>query len=84
MRHPHVRTSARIDRLEPRRLLSAATTLAEFDGTDGSSPTGGLYADAAGDLFGVAVGGTGTLWELPANASQPRRHGGAEVRQRRG
>ncbi len=81
MRRRHVRTAARIDPLERRQLLSAvpaATALAEFNGTDGSAPAGGVYADAAGDLFGVATaGGTGTaaggtLWELPAGSTALR------------
>ena len=44
------------------------TTLVGFDGGDGSSPNGGLIADAAGDLFGTTLeGGTdedGTVFEI--------------------
>ena len=47
---------------------SAATTIATFSGPDGSSPMGGLIADAAGDLFGTTksggAGGFGTVFEI--------------------
>jgi uncharacterized repeat protein (TIGR03803 family) len=38
---------------------SAPTTLAEFAGADGKWPSGGLIADAAGDLFGTTHEGGG-------------------------
>jgi probable HAF family extracellular repeat protein/uncharacterized repeat protein (TIGR03803 family) len=44
------------------------TTLASFDGTNGSEPATGLVADAAGDLFGTTLyggaNGDGTVFEL--------------------
>ncbi len=47
---------------------STATTLATFDGSNGAYPTGGLVADAAGNLFGTTLfGGTsnlGTVFEI--------------------
>ncbi len=39
-------------------------TLVNFNGTDGASPDGALIADAAGDLFGIAQGGGGTVFEV--------------------
>jgi len=46
------------------------TALANFDGTNGASPTSGLIADAAGNLYGTtSFGGSaddGTVFELPA------------------
>jgi uncharacterized repeat protein (TIGR03803 family) len=51
---------------------SPPTTLASFDGAAGSGPSGGLIADAAGDLFGVATqggaSGDGTIFELTRTA----------------
>jgi uncharacterized repeat protein (TIGR03803 family) len=48
-------------------------TLAEFNYTDGASPTGPLIADANGDLFGTTQsggpGGDGTVFELAHSAS---------------
>lgn len=52
---------------------NSVTTLAVFDGTDGSSPDGGITADANGDLFGTtSQGGSnsdGTVWELAPDTS---------------
>jgi uncharacterized repeat protein (TIGR03803 family) len=49
------------------------TTLASFDGVDGSYPLGPVTLDAAGDLFGAATAGgaagTGTIYELAAGSS---------------
>ena len=50
------------------------TTLNNFTGGDeGAVPTGGLIADAAGDLFGTTTeggsGGYGTVFEIPWTAS---------------
>lgn len=46
------------------------TTLATFNGTNGSDPWGGLYADAEGNLYGTTMkGGTdgvGTIFEIAA------------------
>ncbi len=71
--------------LERRSLLSTTvTTLATFDGTNGTVPAGELYMDAAGDLYGLVAGvpvpadgaaaatTTYGIWELPK--------GGAAVR----
>jgi T5SS/PEP-CTERM-associated repeat protein len=45
------------------------TTLVNFDQSDGQNPNGGLIADAAGDLFGMAssggANGDGTVFEIP-------------------
>jgi hypothetical protein len=46
------------------------TTLVSFDGTDGSSPNGGLILDASGSLFGTTYTGgggsdAGTVFEIP-------------------
>ena len=50
---------------------STPTTLVSFNRTDGSSPDGGLIADAAGDLFGTTAddgaNGGGTVFELVNN-----------------
>jgi uncharacterized repeat protein (TIGR03803 family) len=47
---------------------STPTTLVSFTGGDGKLPSGGLIADAAGDLFGVTRGGGsssyGTVFEI--------------------
>ena len=50
------------------------TTLVNFDGTNGGSPAyAGLFADAAGDLFGTTAGGgaqsLGTVFEIAKTAS---------------
>jgi uncharacterized repeat protein (TIGR03803 family) len=54
-------------------VYGALTTLATFDGANGSNPFSGLVADAAGDLFGTtAKGGTngqGTVFEIPKTAT---------------
>jgi hypothetical protein len=46
---------------------STPTTLASLDGTNGTSPSGGLIADAAGDLFGTMSGSgsdDGSVFEI--------------------
>jgi hypothetical protein len=45
---------------------STPITLFSFDGTDGAAPTGGIAADAAGDLFGTTATG---LFELVDNGN---------------
>ena len=51
---------------------SLPTTLVSFDGADGSSPTGSLFVDPNGNLFGTTSGGgannDGTLFEIPKTA----------------
>jgi uncharacterized repeat protein (TIGR03803 family) len=53
--------------------VATLTTLIDFDSTDGAIPSGGLTADAAGDLFGTTEnGGTagyGTVFEVPNTAN---------------
>ncbi|HEX3972733.1 MAG TPA: type I secretion C-terminal target domain-containing protein, partial [Stellaceae bacterium] len=48
--------------------LASLTTLATFDGTDGSNPEGPLFIDAQGDLFGTTQNGgaanDGTAFEI--------------------
>jgi uncharacterized repeat protein (TIGR03803 family) len=48
------------------------TTLASFNGTNGTNPTGSLIADAHGDLFGTTIfGGSnddGTVFEIAKTA----------------
>jgi uncharacterized repeat protein (TIGR03803 family) len=48
------------------------TTLASFDGADGSLPNAGVTLDASGNLYGTASGGgassDGTLFELAAGS----------------
>ena len=79
---PHVRAA---EALERRVLLSTTvTTLATFDGTNGTVPQGSVYLDAAGDLFGIVAGvpkpAEGTtpattdngLWELAKGATAVR------------
>ena len=53
----------------PTGYASAPTTLASFNGADGSFPAGSLIADANGDLFGTTSGGgafedNGTVFEI--------------------
>jgi uncharacterized repeat protein (TIGR03803 family) len=52
---------------------STPTTLVSFNGSDGFDPTGGLIADANGDLFGTTHGGgansDGTVFEIAKTAS---------------
>jgi hypothetical protein len=49
-------------------FANTPTTVASFDGSDGSSPVGGLIADASGDLFGATDGGgasdDGAIFEI--------------------
>ena len=49
------------------------TTLVNFDGTNGAGPYAGLFADAAGDLFGTTANGgaqsLGTVFEIAKTAS---------------
>ena len=48
---------------------STPLTLASFSGTNGSTPNGGLFIDAAGNLIGTTAGGganpNGTVFEIP-------------------
>ncbi len=48
---------------------STPTTLVTFNNTNGEAPDAGLYADAAGDLFGTmtsgGANGDGTVFEVP-------------------
>lgn len=48
------------------------TTLANFDGTDGSAPTAGVIMDSAGDVFGTTssggANGDGTVFEVVAGS----------------
>src|SRR5262249_10936924 len=50
------------------------TTLASFDGTNGSNPNGGLALDAAGNLFGTTTAGgasgSGTVFEVAKGSGQ--------------
>lgn len=52
--------------------MPSLKTLANFDGTAGRTPFGGVTADAEGNLFGTTLQGgadsEGTLFELPATA----------------
>jgi uncharacterized repeat protein (TIGR03803 family) len=52
---------------------STPTILASFNGSDGGDPTGGLIADANGDLFGTTDGGgkngDGTVFEIAETPS---------------
>ena len=54
---------------------STPTTLVSFNGTNGYEPTGGLIADAAGDLFGTTrFGGAydqGTVFEIAYTGGTP-------------
>jgi uncharacterized repeat protein (TIGR03803 family) len=42
----------------------ASTTLASFNGTNGSTPAAGVIMDASGNLFGTTKGGLGTVFEI--------------------
>jgi uncharacterized repeat protein (TIGR03803 family) len=57
----------------PPGFASSAVTLADFNETNGLSPTAGLTTDAAGNLFGTTSGGgtkhEGTVFEIPKTAS---------------
>jgi len=52
---------------------SAPTILANFNGTDGAYPNGGLIIDKAGDLYGTTEGGgtarEGTVFEIKSTGS---------------
>jgi uncharacterized repeat protein (TIGR03803 family) len=52
---------------------AAPTTLASFNGPNGSYPVGGLITDASGDLFGTTAGGgangDGTVFEIAKTGS---------------
>ena len=52
---------------------SSVTTLVDFNGTNGSTPSGGLIFDSAGNLYGTTSAGgagnnDGTIFQLPAGA----------------
>jgi len=52
---------------------STITTVASFDGVNGSDPFGGLVVDAAGNFFGTSLGSSqagfhSSVWELAAGA----------------
>ena len=55
-----------------RGYVRTPTTLVSFKGTDGDQPTGGLIADAKGNLFGVThyagANGHGTVFEVAKTA----------------
>ncbi|MGH7168703.1 MAG: beta strand repeat-containing protein, partial [Gemmataceae bacterium] len=44
------------------------TTLASFNGSNGSEPSGSLIMDDTGNLYGTAEGGGGTVFELAQNS----------------
>ena len=50
---------------------STPTTLVNFNGAKGATPTGSLIADAHGDLFGTTAGGgvngESTMFEISGN-----------------
>ena len=51
---------------------STITVLGSFDSTTAINPTGQIYRDASGDIFGTAQGplsGNGNIWEYNANTS---------------
>lgn len=56
-------------------ILSGATSitvLGSFDSTNGVNPTGQIYRDGSGDIFGTAEGplsGNGNIWEYNANTT---------------
>jgi len=51
---------------------STITTLVSFGGAEGSQPSGGLIADAAGNLYGTTMGvadyGNGTVFKIAADS----------------
>jgi uncharacterized repeat protein (TIGR03803 family) len=53
---------------------NAITTLVSFDDTNGASPSGGLIADAYGNLYGTTMGGgaydCGTVYQLAAGTNE--------------
>ena len=59
---------SRIPARPPPGYASAPTTLVSFNGSDGAIPSGGLIADANGDLFGTTIeggaDGDGTVFEI--------------------
>ena len=68
-------TKTAVEPLESRRLLSiTVTTLASFDGTDGSGPSGGLTL-SGGNLYGETnYGGpnySGTIYSIPVTGGTP-------------
>jgi hypothetical protein len=54
---------------------STPTTLVNFNGTDGSNPSGSLLMDTSGDLLGTAdlggAYGVGTVFEIPVDPASP-------------
>ena len=71
--------------------MPTLTTLVSFNGTNGSEPSSGLIADAAGDLFGTTyVGGAHRLWHGVRDRQDRQRlrqhadHTGQLQRRRRG
>jgi uncharacterized repeat protein (TIGR03803 family) len=68
---------ARVEAVEPRQLLSAATygyqTLYAFGGSGGASPQGAITFDAAGDMLETVeydgVRGTGGIYEAAAGSN---------------
>ena len=69
--------------LNTRTGYGTVLTLGTFDTTAGTgiSPTGNLFADAAGNLIGTTVAGgpgrsqSGTVFEIPKDASSPTGYG---------
>ncbi len=57
----------------PTGYASTATTLVSFSGTNGSTPSAGLFRDAAGNLIGTTSGGganpNGTVFEILKTAA---------------
>ena len=68
----HHRQRLLVLRLEGPEGKSTISTLASFDGTNGSSPMGGLTFDADGNLYGTTLDGgadgSGTVWEFVVGA----------------
>ena len=63
-----------VQSLEARRLFAVGvTTLATFDGTNGSGPNGDLVADTSGNLYGTTssgqTSGDGSVFEIAAGTT---------------